>query len=267
MNTFNFQRFGKVCVRLLLLRRGLLMKWGLTTAAIVFLFSALSAITWLLSSGYRAPIWTDSQVAQVVALALFSMGSTIAGTFIISDLEDKQSRMFELALPATHMEKFASRVLFTLIALPLVLLAGIAIADLAQQLLSLLINHSFNRSILANLNDNGPRVNLNSSFLLFLLAAINTNAVSVLGGVFYRKTAWLKTGLSLFVISMLLSILGTIVGFFLAYNPEYEFYIPGWMQHEIVPNLFLFITASCFYWLAFRIFKRVQVINNRFINI
>lgn len=267
MNTFDLQRFGKVFMRLLQLRRGILVKWGLTIAAIIFLIAALTSNFELSPETYGAQHTVSIMGAIGMATFLLGFGSSVAGTFVISDLEDKQDRMFELMLPATNLEKFLARVIFTLVILPLFLLAGVILADLAQQLFSMILHHGARASIIGEFWNNIINNFEAKQYFALMLLYINTNAVAVLGGVFFRKTAWLKTGLTLFILAMLMGILGTLFGFLLALNPDYEVYIPEWMQNVFVGDSILIIISGCLYWLAYRIFTRLQVISNRFINI
>lgn len=267
MNTFDFQRFYKVFTRLLLLRKGILIKWSLTVAAIVFLVSLLTSSFSNTNESYGPVLPYTIAAAIGIATGLISGGSSICGTFVISDIEDKQGRMFELMLPATNLEKFLSMVIFTLIVLPLALFAGVILADLTQQLFSMLLHHGARASIIGSYYDDiVSEFDIKGAFAIVLLY-INTNAIAVLGGVFFRKTAWLKTGIALLIISMTIGIIGTLFGVLLAFNPDYEVYLPEWMHNAYFGYSLLIIVAGCLYWLAYRIFTHLQVISNRFINI
>ena len=71
---------------------------------------------------------------------------------------------------------------------------------------------------------------------MFLLTLISGNAFYLLGGMLFRKTAWLKTTLAVIVISI--ALFSMFVGYaYVVYGyTNYVVYMPEWMQESLVQH-------------------------------
>lgn len=140
METFNIQRFGNVCTRLVMLRK----KEYFNIFLAITLFVALMCIfacnpfsgeaKETLEYAYSFFQVMDSIYAFAVVFI------TVNGANIIRDLKTKQQRIDELVLPATNLEKFTARVLASTVLILIIIVAGIMVADVLQMLINMLLH-------------------------------------------------------------------------------------------------------------------------------
>ena len=278
METFNIQRFGNVCTRLVMLRK----KEYFNIFLAITLFVALSCIFACnpFSGEAKETLEYAYSFFQVVGsiYAFAVVFITVNGANIIRDLKTKQQRIDELVLPATNLEKFTARVLASTVLVLILVAAGIVAGDILQMLINMLLHKGTFGSI--SLYATKQMYSMMQTSILaienvlhkpirfmFLLTLISGNAFYLLGGMLFRKTAWLKTTLAVIVISI--ALFSMFVGYaYVVYGyTNYVVYMPEWMQESWF-NITLLIVQTCAcYYFAYRIYCRLQAINTRWLNI
>lgn len=278
METFNIQRFGNVCTRLVMLRK----KEYFNIFLAITLFVALSCIFACnpFSGEAKETLEYAYSFFQVVgSIYVFAVVLIIVnGANIIRDLKTKQQRIDELVLPATNLEKFTARVLASTVLVLILAAAGIVAGDILQMLINMLLHKGTFGSI--SLYATKQMYSMMETNILaienvahkpirfmFVLTLISSNAFYLLGGMVFRKTAWLKTTLAVIVISI--ALFSMFVGYaYVVYGyTNYVVYMPEWMQESWF-NITLLIVQTCAcYYFAYRIYCRLQAINTRWLNI
>lgn len=278
METFNIQRFGNVCTRLVMLRKREYFNIFLA----ITLFVALSCIFACnpFSGEAKETLEYAYSFFQVVgSIYVFAVVLIIVnGANIIRDLKTKQQRIDELVLPATNLEKFTARVLASTVLVLILVAAGIVAGDILQMLINMLLHKGTFGSI--SLYATKQMYSMMETNILaienvahkpirfmFVLTLISSNAFYLLGGMVFRKTAWLKTTLAVIVISI--ALFSMFVGYaYVVYGyTNYVVYMPEWMQESWF-NITLLIVQTCAcYYFAYRIYCRLQAINTRWLNI
>ena len=278
METFNIQRFGNVCTRLVMLRK----KEYFNIFLAITLFVALSCIFACnpFSGEAKETLEYAYSFFQVVgSIYVFAVVLIIVnGANIIRDLKTKQQRIDELVLPATNLEKFTARVLASTVLVLILVAAGIVAGDILQMLINMLLHKGTFGSI--SLYATKQMYSMMETNILaienvahkpirfmFVLTLISSNAFYLLGGMLFRKTAWLKTTLAVIVISI--ALFSMFVGYaYVVYGyTNYVVYMPEWMQESWF-NITLLIVQTCAcYYFAYRIYCRLQAINTRWLNI
>ena len=278
METFNIQRFGNVCTRLVMLRK----KEYFNIFLAITLFVALSCIFACnpFSGEAKETLEYAYSFFQVVgSIYAFAVVFIIVnGANIIRDLKTKQQRIDELVLPATNLEKFTARVLASTVLVLILAAAGIVAGDILQMLINMLLHKGTFGSI--SLYATKQMYSMMETNILaienvahkpirfmFVLTLISSNAFYLLGGMLFRKTAWLKTTLAVIVISI--ALFSMFVGYaYVVYGyTNYVVYMPEWMQESWF-NITLLIVQTCAcYYFAYRIYCRLQAINTRWLNI
>lgn len=278
METFNIKRFGNVCTRLVMLRKREYFNIFLA----ITLFVALSCIFACnpFSGEAKETLEYAYSFFQVVgSIYVFAVVLIIVnGANIIRDLKTKQQRIDELVLPATNLEKFTARVLASTVLVLILAAAGIVAGDILQMLINMLLHKGTFGSI--SLYATKQMYSMMETNILaienvahkpirfmFVLTLISSNAFYLLGGMLFRKTAWLKTTLAVIVISI--ALFSMFVGYaYVVYGyTNYVVYMPEWMQDSWF-NITLLIVQTCAcYYFAYRIYCRLQAINTRWLNI
>ena len=266
MKNFDINRFGKVMSRLILVRRRSIIKLfagfliGFFVIAIMFLpFFHWSAMS---DDDIRIRLWGISPFINVV----FAMSFFIIATFIISDLGKRQQRINEMMLPATNLEKFLARVILVSVVYPLLIAIAFIAADGLQQLTTMLIFHGGRASLVATWYENCQSSSTGSPLWVRAGIVLLTNSFALLGGMFFRKAAWLKTLISLFVIITGIAISLTTFAYLLYEHTDYELVLTDDTLSSIIGNLICLGLIVLMYWSSYKIYTRLQVINNRWRN-
>lgn len=217
---------------------------------------------------------------QVSVYMFFSVIAFIAfyvlASCIFNNMKTKLQRESFLMLPACNLEKFVARLLMMSIGVLVQLFAAVILADVIQFIFSFIITPDFHISItwavLSHIiptiqpfdNDWLKWITL-YSFILF------SHSFATLGGTFYRKLPVLLTACTGILLSM---ILGYII------NKLGEAGVFDFFSHINFSNgstadycititaFFVFLALAAFnYWASYKLFTRMQVICNKWINI
>ena len=278
METFNIKRFGNVCTRLVMLRK----KEYFNIFLAITLFVALICIFACnpFSGEAKETLEYAYSFCQVVgSIYAFAVVFIIVnGANIIRDLKTKQQRIDELVLPATNLEKFTARVLASTVLVLILVAAGIVAGDILQMLINMLLHKGTFASIslyaikqmysmmeasiiaMENLSHKPVR-------LMFTLMLIGGNAFYLLGGMLFRKTAWLKTTLAIIILSIVLFSMFVGYAYVVYAYTSYVVYIPEWMQSAWFNIALMMVQICACYYFAYRIYCKLQAINTRWLNI
>lgn len=204
------------------------------------------------------------------------------GSRIFINMKTKASRSLFLMLPATNMEKFISRLLYTVVGTSLMIFASWMIADIIQFVFSLfltpgmqgsLVARAFEQLFLKNNFDSSHFVVRNGTSVLgqtfpvgmFLLSlTIFNHSFFTLGGTIFRKSATLLTICSSFILMFLMALISSfvdddvLVHFVQSMQPNTF----GWLM----VNVFLLLSVFN-YWASYKLFTHMQIINNKWFNI
>lgn len=266
MKNFDINRFGKVMSRLILVRRRSIIKLfagfliGFFVIAIMFFpFFHWSAMS---DADIRIRLWGNSPFISVV----FAMSFFIIATFIISDLGKRQQRINEMMLPATNIEKFLARFILVSVVYPLLITIAFIAADGLQQLTTMLIFYGGRASLVTTWYEYCQSSRTGAPLWVSAEIVLLTNSFTLLGGMFFRKVAWLKTLISLFIIVIGIAISLTIFAYLLYEHTDYELVFDDNALTTIISNLICIGLTVLMYWSSYKLYTRLQVINNRWRN-
>ena len=204
------------------------------------------------------------------------------GSRIFINMKTKASRSLFLMLPATNMEKFISRLLYTVLGTSLMIVASWIIADIIQFVFSLfltpgmqgsLVGTAFEGLFLKDNFDSSHFIVRNGTSVLgqtfpvgmFLLSlTIFTHSFFTLGGTVFRKSATLLTICSSFILMFLTALISSFVDAdvlrHLVQSMEPNTF--GWLMVMV-----LLLLSAFNYWAAYKLFTHMQIINNKWFNI
>lgn len=268
-------------------RLGLLMRWDLLTFWKGYTFSTLACI--IAYSLYSliclnnlkgvvmldgTPVGTQNQYLSKESVffgLLCFIVFYVMASCIFSNLRTKTYRENFLMLPACNKEKYMARLLL-MVFLSLIELCIILFAtDAIQLAFSYIINPEFHVSIswpvLKSIFGSTLFTRWEEQDAIFYSFFIFAHSFCTLGGTFYRKMAPLftfATGLVLFLA------LGYLENW-MAHTGFLNFLTPYTEGHNYIFTTVLcifFLAISAFnYWASYKIFSRMQVISNKWINI
>lgn len=195
---------------------------------------------------------------------VLSLTFIVTGTHIFSNMKTKQQRTAFLMLPANNLEKFASRALttfFGMIVIPLLALMG---ADVIRYVFHFVLGMGGSGSVFLSMISFLAEVKWMSDFVyILILLIIWAQSVYVLGATFFSRHQWLFTTAVMFVLTILYSIVMAKI----VREIDWDVYTVNGKALEIWAIIIL-VALVCFnYWASYRIFCRMQVINNKWLNV
>ena len=278
MENFNIQRFGNVCSRLVMIRKQEYFRMFLGLMLVFTFFSVLACNPFKLEAlsdeDYKLAFLKISGFIGVISAIYVVLSSAM----IISDLKTKQQRIDELALPATNLEKFVARAIGSTLLAVIILVVAFFVADLLQMLINMLLHKGTFASTTVMIKDAITKIRIldikpsaEETFMSVsmsnILSFLAPNACYILGGMLFRKTAWLKTSLALIIPGIIISNLFVGYGYLVYKYTDYVVYIPEWIQSKWFSTTLSIVQIVVCYYLAYRIYCRLQAINTRWLNI
>lgn len=279
MKTFDMQRF------LLTMKWDVISNWKESLKIMLtmtFAMGIMFAITLFGKTTVEANDWVVDTVMQqqgLFGLFGFIVFMVVGASRIFNNMRTKQQRTAFLMLPASNAEKFVARWLWATVGQLVLFVVALLLADLLQVLFSVILGKGVFGSAAAatfkmvgNIFTGGSRglhalgekdmsAALTLSIFMCMTAVFN-HASYVLGGVFFRRNPWLLTTCAGFVLTVIISI----------FIPN-TYWIEGWMGDDsaylslnIWSGILAVLTVAA-YFAGYWIFKRMQVINNKWTNV
>ena len=188
---------------------------------------------------------------------------------VLYNMKTKSAFVSYAMLPATKGQKFLANIIYqTLVRLAIIIVA-LLMADALQIIVSLVRLGNFG-SLCAEtcriLFGNGYEL------LLSVLIMLLLHSTFTFGGCFFRKhpllltmLAWIIAPMALGLICGLLVNLANYIAETAGYTVTLE-WTPGKVASGWIVSAIVVAISAAFYWMAYRSFCRLQVINNRFRN-
>ncbi|MCI6118588.1 MAG: hypothetical protein MR717_04770 [Prevotella sp.] len=213
-----------------------------------------------------------------VAAFMGFMIMLVAGCSLFKNMLTKQQRIAFLSLPASNMEKYLVRLLWSNIGYFLLFVIGVCLADALLALFTISLGFGIPGSVVGNICKalfcNGSSsiridgVMLPGYYLYVLMTtfALFIHSSWTILGTLFRKNAWLWT------ICIQVG-LGTLWGVIVIDNPSLDIFFENiYNLIGIKPMFWIGIVtglslASLMYWGSYRLFCRMQVINNKIVNL
>lgn len=281
MKTFDMKRFWNATVWLAMNRLHAMMKTSIGLAVFFFFL-----FLWV---GTTEPVARMSLYAvNSSMLAVFNTVQVavlmFAGSWITTDMLSVQGRIRALMLPASNFEKFVSRCVFALVSSFAVVFVATLAADACQMLFRLVtgghvavMSWMCIKSLFMMLSYDFGADTFAANLLLSLLFFV-VHSFYVLGGVFFRRNQWILTTLVSFVAFNVFG--GLISAFFMGLDFNFLYSVGEWMDTmtrtygDVVSfvalgvfDLFLLLLVVAFYWMAYKLFCRIQLKNNKWTNL
>ena len=293
--TFDLHRFGMV------LRWDLLTNWksyfysiaGLAIGIIMLSISMLYSFphSHYIVGGDLGNYYEDSMTGflATILIAFFF----VSACNIFSNTKTKLQRESFMMLPANNLEKYAARFLMMSVGSILIMVIATLIADFVQFILSFFMTPGYHASIIgsslsqiykaATYTDNNPKcifawnpisilawqckidaALLGWSFLIMIYS------FTLLGGTFFRKQPIILTAVSGIIIFMIIGYCGSKLEEWGAFDfyTHLNYDNPGTSLCVAIFWSVVFLALAAFsLWASYKLFTRMQVICNKWINI
>lgn len=275
MKNFDMNRFGRTLKWSALMTK----KEALTNLASMTFAFAVLAVVQVMSSRNVPDIVAEHNFQSFTSFALFVflIICSIGGCWIFSNMKTKEQRITFKMLPATDLEKFVVRALYATVVWWLMAFVAFCLSDLFRMLVSLVAGVSIKGSavplffsmISANTDVNINTLNSgDTAFAAAIYTMANAwafwaHSLYILGGTLFRRRQFVLTTLA-----------HSIIG--LVFTPMLIRFVDSSDSLALRDSLVAIVwTAAAVFavwglldwWLSYRIFRRMQVINNKWLNI
>lgn len=294
MNTsFDKTRFVKLLKWEMMTGRKDYMRFAIGIAlTLTFLFCAtIIALYFDDVNGYPEDVMLEFKKGIAMKLSVFAwtvylFTIFLGASFVFKNVATKQQRIAFFSLPASNLEKFLVRLLHVMIGYPLCFLVALAFADVMQLFLSFILLKGPDYSVMVKsvtalftpfYNDiNGEII---KGYLLFpngfTLVGITESlsyltffafnyAFWIFCGTLFRRNAWLLTLASQVVIGFVVIMIIRVLGFPSVGNLLNE---SSALALAYLCIAIAWVVIALMYWGSYRLFSRMQVINNKWLNV
>ena len=292
MNSFSFNRFGKMLRWVMAVNFRTLLMWTIGSVVAVFVGELMSAEIGRYSADEMVRLY------GTMGCALFILVSLIMASTIVSSVNEKRKRQAFLMMPSTNLEKFLSLLVYTSVICVACVLLAFVLGDCLRmawfKMQSYFVEYQVQVSVsdpvetyhgwssaLPKLIENlTPNVldpdsyrrswfyNAMNIFLIFAIAVWNLSLMTICGTLL-RKYAFVVASLIIILCSILLSWTIHHFGLFLFWGDvwkdgvhyESEVGALAYVLAVLLPALAVFN-----YWASFHIFKHFELITNKWTN-
>lgn len=275
MKNFDMNRFGRTLKWSALMTK----KEALTNLASMTFAFAVLAVVQVMSSRNVPDIVVENNLHNFTSFALFVflIICFIGGCWIFSNMKTKEQRITFKMLPATDLEKFVVRALYATVVWWLMAFVAFCLADLFRMLVSLVAGVSItgsavplffsiisaNTDVDINTLNNGDVAFAAAIYVMANAWAFWAHSLYILGGTLFRRRQFVLTTLA-----------HSVIG--LVFTPMLIQFVDSSGSMALRDSLIAIIwTAAVVFavwglvdwWLSYKIFRRMQVINNKWLNI
>lgn len=273
MDKFDIKRFALTAKWTL----GAQYKEIMTITGTMFIIYMLQFFNWMWpmikGSQYLSDTAPTSQVMKCVILYLLFLMT--GGCWIFNNMKTKEQRIAFKMLPASDLEKFAVRFLYVTVAFCLMGFAAFCLADILRMGICLISGFGLVRCAIPDfitiwLTGHDASGNLLVSDMppasLQLAGtglAVWIHSTYILGGALFRRRQFVLTScVHLIMGTLFLTVAVTDDGFTGSVHSEEQIHLILYAAAALLTAL-----GTLNWWLAYRIFKRMQIINNKWINV
>lgn len=248
------------------------MMLGMTFALLPFFIMQLYQLSkqyQLFPNTIDLSYWGMSQyVLMISSIAMYMMATQI---FMVMKTTGQREQF--LMLPASNLEKYISRFLFSTLGAAVAMITAIVVSDLVQLIFSFLLLPGHHQSVclstmallwkiwttfIESIDSTGALL----LSLLIVTCGVLVHSFFILCGTLFRKHTIVVSGILFIVMTYLViyvieSVPGTITTCLMHGDNS-------WIFCLLIAELLL---AGFQYWLSYKVFTRMQVICNRWINL
>lgn len=255
MSNFNTRRFIQT------------FKWSMqatkkemtTIAGCMFFLYLIPFIISVMSSHGKLDIIAESDIqsATITCISFFTFYIMISGCWILNNMKTKEQRIMFKMLPASDLEKYLSRVIYITVIWFAIGILTYFLADICRMLICLISGtHGTYSTIPLAL-----KMILTENHMIYAWV-FWAHSLYVLGGTFFRRRQFILTSCVHFLLGF--------IALFLSRYKNSVIIDPDDMHINVLLCIYPFVAfaiALFNWWLAYKLFKRSQVINNKWINL
>ena len=285
MSTFNINRFGQALkCHFLVERHTWIRLFGIFT---LVLFMANLFFTRVANNSYQslAENWKGEELyhtyrhiveqTSVFAAIFFCFAMLIGASLMFRQMKDTRKRSAYLLWPVSNLEKYIVSFLHSFVLMFFLTIASIVVADALRVFIDWLTGRVIIWAFTIPFEgiNNPTRVAGDWQMVwMFFNWAFYIHSLYIVGGTLFRRQQFLFTSGTIVVVGILLIMLLNKI------HPDVEFISGTWDEKTETynqvfhPFFYVFNSVMCglivfHYWASYKLFTRIQVINNKWLNV
>ena len=285
MSTFNTTRFCQAFkCQFLVLRKTWIRLFGIFTlvmfmANLFFTRVSGTKYDYMISHWDMEAVWRtyNNYVQSTVAFGLifFCFAMLFAASLMFSGMKDTRKRSAFLLWPVSNLEKYVISIILSVFWMMVITFAAYVLADAMRVFVDWVTGRIIIWGVpIVFTQVFGQAVFHNDWQMVwwFFTIVFYIHSLYIVGGTLFRRQQFLFTSATIAVVGILLMMLLQQT------NPDIEFITGTWDEktetyHQIFhPFFYILNTTLCalivfHYWASYKLFTRIQVINNKWLNV
>lgn len=293
MENFNITRFGQALkCHFLVSRKSWIRIFGIYT---LVLFFANLFFTRVAGTGYSKmeELFSAEEllseytfvVKQTIGFGMvfFCFSMLFGASYLFSQMKDTRKRSAYLLWPVSNGEKYIISLLHSVILMAVITVVSIVAADALRVLIDVITGRVMVWGVPFYIDFFSSPLDW-QSVLMLITWMFYIHSLFIVGGTLFRRFQFLSTSAVILIVVILLTIVIKQTGL---YNIDYHFieYEQGEILHQqpdgttfysyraiYTPRFYFalldgWLIIAAHYWASFKLFCRVQVINNKWLNV
>ena len=285
MSTFNTTRFSQAMkCQFLVLRKTWIRLFGIFT---LVMFMANLFFTRVNGNNYRDMVneWPMEEVLrtygrfveQTVAFGIifFCFAMLFAASFLFAGMKDTRKRSAFLLWPISNLEKYVISIILSVFWMMVITIGAYVLADALRVFVDWVTGRVIIWGVPIIFNDVFGQAVFHNDWQMiwmFFTWVFYIHSLYIVGGTLFRRQQFLLTSATIAVVGILLIMLLNQI------KPDVEFVTGTWDEkthtyNQIFhPFFYILNTTLCalivfHYWASYKLFTRMQVINNKWLNV
>ena len=285
MSTFNINRFNQALkCQFLVLRKTWIRLFGIFT---LVMFMANLFFTRVQGSNYDDLVnnrpteqviyiyenYVQSTVAFGIVFFCFAM--LFAASFLFSGMKDTRKRSAFLLWPVSNLEKYVISIILSVFWMMVITIGAYVLADALRMFVDWVTGRVIIWGVPIIFNDVFGQAVFHNDWQMiwmFFTWVFYIHSLYIVGGTLFRRQQFLLTSATIAVVGILLIMLLNQI------KPDVEFITGTWdkktntYNQTFHPFFYILNTTFCVlivfhYWASYKLFTRMQVINNKWLNV
>ena len=289
MSTFNFNRFSQALkCHFLIERKSWIRLFGIYT---LVMFMANMFFTRIQGNTYShmAADWPIDDLirtytryveqSSAFAVVFFCIAMLFCASFMFSQMKDTRKRSAYLLWPVSNLEKYVVSLLYSVLFMAILTVAAIIVADALRVFIDWLTGRVVIWGFMMPLNgmfgSSSSLVEHWQTVWMFFAWVFYIHSLYIVGGTLFRRQQFLMTSGTIAVVTILLIMILNQIDWSCL---DIKFTTGTWDEKTLtytqtfypsfyVLNSVVTLLIPIHYWVSYKLFTRMQVINNKWLNI
>ena len=284
MSTFNTTRFGQALkCQFLVLRKTWIRLFGIFT---LVMFMANLFFTRVQGTKYdymvshwdmeavRGTYFNYVQSTVGFGIVFFCFAMLFAASFLFAGMKDTRKRSAFLLWPVSNLEKYVISIILSIFWMMVITVGAYVLADAMRVFVDWVTGRIIIWGVPIIFYDvfNQAAFDHWQMIWWFFTFVFYIHSLYIIGGTLFRRQQFLLTSVTIVVVSILLIMLLNQI------HPDVEYITGTWDEktetynQTFHPFFYILNTTLCLlivfhYWASYKLFTRMQVINNKWLNV